>query len=68
LRQSHPTSLSLNYLLKKTKPIEIEIKRASEANRIAGCKDLCGDGICQEGIKAGKLLWLIPVSFQISTC
>jgi hypothetical protein len=32
----------------KTKPIEIEIKRASEATRIAGCKDLCGDGICQE--------------------
>jgi hypothetical protein len=34
--------------LEKTKPIEIEIKRASEAAKIAGCKDLCGDGICQE--------------------
>jgi len=67
LRQSHPTSLT-QLPFEKTKPIEIEIKRASEANRIAGCKDLCGDGICQEGIKAGKLLWLIPVSFQISTC
>jgi hypothetical protein len=27
---------------------EIEIKRSSEATRIEGCKDLCGDGICQE--------------------
>jgi len=34
--------------IEKTGPIEIEIKRASEATRIAGCKDLCGDGICQE--------------------
>jgi len=30
------------------KPIEIEIRKSSEVSRIEGCKDLCGDGICQE--------------------
>ncbi len=30
------------------KPVEIEIKKSSEAERIPGCKDLCGDGVCQE--------------------
>jgi uncharacterized membrane protein YkoI len=32
----------------KPEPVEIEIKKSSEAQRVEGCKDLCGDGICQE--------------------
>jgi len=32
----------------ETKPIEIELKKSIEAPKIEGCKNLCGDGICQE--------------------
>jgi uncharacterized membrane protein YkoI len=32
----------------ETKPIEIELKESTEAPKIEGCKNLCGDGICQE--------------------
>jgi len=32
----------------KEKPIEIELKKSTEVPKIEGCKDLCGDGICQE--------------------
>jgi uncharacterized membrane protein YkoI len=32
----------------ETKPIEIELKKSTEAPKIEGCKNLCGDGICQE--------------------
>jgi hypothetical protein len=34
--------------LQTAKPIEIEIKKSSEATRMEGCKNLCGDGVCQE--------------------
>jgi|GEM_PF-1625539 len=32
----------------ETKLIEIELKKSTEAPKIEGCKNLCGDGICQE--------------------
>jgi len=32
----------------ETKPIEIELKKSTEAPKIEGCRNLCGDGICQE--------------------
>jgi hypothetical protein len=40
--------ISSEAITSKTGPIEIEIKKSSEAQRVEGCKDLCGDGICQE--------------------
>ena len=32
----------------EAKPIEIELKKSTEVQKIEGCKNLCGDGICQE--------------------
>jgi len=43
-----PETQSVSPLPIEEKPIEIELKKSTEAPKIEGCKNLCGDGICQE--------------------
>jgi len=41
-------AISTNVPLTEVKPVEIEIIRSTEMPTVEGCKDLCGDGVCQE--------------------